>query len=96
MTALDALPAARGRAHTSSRRHLKVRRKGAVKVRSLALTPEEAAAKIGVVTEAWLRRKAGQRKIPCTRFDGVLGFSLEDCRQIVAMFHEPAKPQPGR
>jgi hypothetical protein len=64
---------------------------------ALLYTPAEAAVRLGgVVTEAWLRRKAGERKIPCTRLMGYLGFSERDLAEILDLFHSPAKTRASR
>lgn len=41
-----------------------------------------AAAKLLAVKESWLRRKAGQRAIPCTFLGKHLRFSTDDLRSI--------------
>jgi excisionase family DNA binding protein len=50
-------------------------------------TPGEAA-EILTVKESWLRRKAGQRIIPCTFVGRHLRFSTADLRQIVDAGHQ--------
>ncbi|MFI5591670.1 helix-turn-helix domain-containing protein [Amycolatopsis sp. NPDC051758] len=49
----------------------------------LLYTPAAAAERL-TVGESWLRRKAGQRLIPCTFIGKHLRFSDEDLRAIVA------------
>jgi hypothetical protein len=64
---------------------------------ALLFTPAQAAERLGgVVTEAWLRRKAGRREIPCTRLMGCLGFSEGNLAQIVEQFNSPAKTRASR
>ncbi|WP_335338369.1 helix-turn-helix domain-containing protein [Kibdelosporangium phytohabitans] len=50
-------------------------------------TPGEAA-EILTVKESWLRRKAGQRLIPCTFVGKHLRFSTADLRQIADTGHQ--------
>jgi excisionase family DNA binding protein len=49
----------------------------------LVYTPGQAA-ELLAVTEAWLRRKAGQRRIPCTRIGKRVLFTPDDLHAIVA------------
>lgn len=49
----------------------------------LLYTPAAAAARL-TVGESWLRRKAGQRLIPCTFVGKHLRFTEDDLRAIVA------------
>jgi len=49
----------------------------------LLYTPQEAATMLRI-PESWLRRKAGQRKIPSTRLGKHLRFSDTDLAHIVA------------
>jgi hypothetical protein len=64
---------------------------------ALLYTPAEAAERLGgVVTEAWLRRKAGERTIPCTRLLGNLGFSERNLAEILEQFHSPPKTRASR
>jgi hypothetical protein len=64
---------------------------------ALLYTPAEASVRLGgVVTEAWLRRKAGRRETPCTRSMGCLGFSEENLAQLVAQFNSPPKARTSR
>jgi excisionase family DNA binding protein len=44
-------------------------------------TPREAAARLAM-PESWLRRKAGQRLIPCTKLGKHLRFSPDDLARI--------------
>jgi excisionase family DNA binding protein len=53
-------------------------------------TPTEAAAVL-TVRESWLRRQAGQRRIPCTFLGRHLRFSDLDLRAIVAAGSRPAQ-----
>lgn len=46
-------------------------------------TPAEAA-ELLTVPESWLRRQAGQRRIPCTYLGKHLRFSTADLRDIIA------------
>jgi hypothetical protein len=55
----------------------------------LVFTPAQAAARLGLVTEAWLRRKARERRIPYTRLGGFVGFSQKDLDEIVVQFGLP-------
>jgi hypothetical protein len=55
----------------------------------LVHTPAEAAKRIGIVTERWLRRKAGERRIPCTRMGRAIGFTDEDIQAIIEQFRRP-------
>lgn len=48
----------------------------------LLFTPAQAANKLGV-RESWLRRRAGQGTIPCTRLGKHLRFSDADLVQII-------------
>jgi excisionase family DNA binding protein len=50
----------------------------------LLYTPQEAATRLRI-PESWLRRKAGQRKIPSTRLGKHLRFSDADLSRIVAI-----------
>ena len=59
----------------------------------LIFTPAKAAAKLGVVTETWLRRKAREGRIPCTRLDGFLGFSRQNLEEITDQFNTPVRPK---
>jgi len=57
----------------------------------MVYTPEEAAERIGnVVSAAWLRRKAGQKKIPCSRL-GKLGFTQKHLDEIVERSDSPVR-----
>ncbi|MGW5053986.1 helix-turn-helix domain-containing protein [Actinokineospora sp. NPDC004072] len=58
---------------------------------NLLYTPAEAAS-ILAVKESWLRRSAGQRRIPCTFLGKHLRFSRSDLQGIVASAHRPARP----
>jgi excisionase family DNA binding protein len=51
-------------------------------------TPAQAAALLAV-KESWLRRKAGQRAIPCTFLGKHLRFSTHDLRAITALGSQP-------
>lgn len=51
-------------------------------------TPARAAALLAV-KESWLRRKAGQRAIPCTFVGKHLRFSTHDLRAITALGAQP-------
>lgn len=51
-------------------------------------TPAQAAALLAV-KESWLRRKAGQRAIPCTFVGKHLRFSTHDLRAITALGAQP-------
>lgn len=51
-------------------------------------TPAEAA-DILTVRESWLRRQAGQQRIPCTFLGKHLRFSDADIRQIIAAGSQP-------
>jgi hypothetical protein len=51
-------------------------------------TPAQAAALLAV-RESWLRRKAGQRAIPCTFVGKHLRFSTHDLRAITALGAQP-------
>ncbi|SDN08151.1 DNA binding domain-containing protein, excisionase family [Lentzea albidocapillata subsp. violacea] len=51
-------------------------------------TPAEAA-DILTVRESWLRRQAGQRRIPCTFLGKHLRFSDADIQQIIAAGSRP-------
>ena len=53
-------------------------------------TPAEAAGMLKV-RESWLRRKAGQRTIPCTFLGKHLRFSVRDLREITTKteHHQP-------
>jgi excisionase family DNA binding protein len=51
-------------------------------------TPGEAAARLAV-RESWLRRKAGQRQVPCTMLGKHLRFSDADLHAIT---HAAARP----
>ncbi|WP_410671250.1 helix-turn-helix domain-containing protein [Amycolatopsis sp. cmx-4-68] len=67
----------------------------------LLYTPAAAAERL-TVGESWLRRKAGQRIIPCTFVGKHLRFSDEDLRAIVAAgsrgprLRNQAPSRPGR
>lgn len=64
----------------------------------LLYTPAAAAKRL-TIGESWLRRKAGQRLIPCTFVGKHLRFTDDDLRAIVAAGHRgPShrKPAPGR
>ncbi|GHG50390.1 MULTISPECIES: helix-turn-helix domain-containing protein [Amycolatopsis] len=52
----------------------------------LLYTPAAAAERL-TVSESWLRRKAGQRLIPCTFVGKHLRFTEDDLRAIVAAGH---------
>ncbi|WIV57782.1 helix-turn-helix domain-containing protein [Amycolatopsis nalaikhensis] len=52
----------------------------------LLYTPTAAAERL-TVGESWLRRKAGQRLIPCTFVGKHLRFTEDDLRSIVAAGH---------
>ena len=52
----------------------------------LLYTPATAAERL-TVGESWLRRKAGQRLIPCTFVGKHLRFTEDDLRSIVAAGH---------
>lgn len=54
-------------------------------------TPAEAA-ELLTVRESWLRRQAGQRRIPCTLIGRHLRFSRRDVDAIIAAGARPAKP----
>lgn len=54
---------------------------------SLLLYTPAAAAERLTVGESWLRRKAGQRLIPCTFVGKHLRFTEDDLRAIVAAGH---------
>jgi excisionase family DNA binding protein len=63
----------------------------AVKRRAAAALPPPAsvytpgqAAELLAVTEVWLRRKTGQRRIPCTRIGKRVFFTPDDLHAIVA------------
>lgn len=51
-------------------------------------TPAEAA-EILTVRESWLRRQAGQRRIPCTFLGKHLRFSDADIQQIITAGAQP-------
>jgi excisionase family DNA binding protein len=51
-------------------------------------TPAQAAALLAV-KESWLRRKAGQRAIPCTFVGKHLRFATHDLRAITALGAQP-------
>jgi excisionase family DNA binding protein len=57
-------------------------------VPSRLYTPAEAA-DILTVRESWLRRQAGQRRIPCTFLGKHLRFSDADIQQIIAAGSQP-------
>ncbi|MEV6828176.1 helix-turn-helix domain-containing protein [Amycolatopsis sp. NPDC051102] len=67
----------------------------------LLYTPAAAAQRL-TVGESWLRRKAGQRLIPCTFVGKHLRFTEDDLRAIVAAGHRGpshqnhAPSRPGR
>jgi hypothetical protein len=54
----------------------------------LVYTPAQAARMVAT-TEAWLRRKAGQGRIPCTRIGKRLGFTRDDLTAIVDAGRQP-------
>lgn len=54
-------------------------------------TPAEAA-ELLTVRESWLRRQAGQRRIPCTFLGRHLRFSHQDLDKIIAAGARSAKP----
>jgi excisionase family DNA binding protein len=56
-------------------------------------TPAQAAALLAV-KESWLRRKAGQRAIPCTFVGKHLRFSAHDLRAITALGAQPVVARP--
>jgi hypothetical protein len=56
------------------------------KVGRLLYTPAAAAERLAV-GESWLRRKAGQRLVPCTFVGKHLRFTEDDLRAIVAAGH---------
>jgi len=58
-------------------------------------TPAEAA-ELLTVRESWLRRQAGQQRIPCTFLGRHLRFSDRDLDAIVAAGSRPAKAAPRR
>lgn len=58
-------------------------------------TPAEAA-KLLTVRESWLRRQAGQRRIPCTMIGRHLRFSRRDVDAIIAAGARPPKAARGR
>ena len=62
---------------------------------ALLHTPAEAA-EILHVKESWLRRRAGQRRIPCSRLGKHLRFSDADLRAIVTSAAHPARNTPRR
>lgn len=53
-------------------------------------TPAEAAALL-TVPESWLRRQAGQRKLPCTFLGRHLRFSDADLQAIITAGARPAR-----
>ncbi|WP_208720379.1 helix-turn-helix domain-containing protein [Amycolatopsis circi] len=57
-------------------------RDGAVSPDQLVYTPEQSARRL-TIPESWLRREAGERKIPCTFLGKHLRFSEADLRAIV-------------
>ncbi|WP_157360642.1 helix-turn-helix domain-containing protein [Amycolatopsis thermoflava] len=57
----------------------------------ILFTPAQAADRL-TVRESWLRRKAGERKIPCTFLGKHLRFSEADLHAIVANGHRIAGP----
>lgn len=59
----------------------------------LLYTPAQAA-RLLAVRESWLRRRAGQRTIPCTFIGKHLRFSPSDLRAIVD-FGQQTRPTPG-
>ncbi len=66
----------------------------------LLYTPAAAAERL-TIGESWLRRKAGQRLIPCTFVGKHLRFTEEDLRAIVAAGHRGPRnrdqaSRPGR
>ncbi|RSD16291.1 helix-turn-helix domain-containing protein [Amycolatopsis eburnea] len=66
----------------------------------LLYTPAAAAERL-TVGESWLRRKAGQRLIPCTYVGKHLRFTEDDLRTIVAAGHRGPRnrdqtSRPGR
>jgi hypothetical protein len=63
--------------------------------RPLLYTPAQAAPMLAI-TEAWLRRKAGQRLIPCSRVGKRLLFSDADLQSIVAAAQQPASTETPR
>lgn len=54
-------------------------------------TPAEAAVLL-TVPESWLRRQAGQRKLPCTFLGRHLRFSDADLQAIITAGARPARP----
>jgi excisionase family DNA binding protein len=58
-------------------------------VRTRVHTPAQAA-KLLTVPESWLRRQAGQRRIPCTFLGRHLRFSNSDLDAIIAIGARPA------
>jgi excisionase family DNA binding protein len=63
---------------------------GEVSVGRRVRTPAEAA-ELLTVRESWLRRQAGQQRIPCTFLGRHLRFSDRDLDAIVAAGSRPAK-----
>ena len=58
-------------------------------------TPAQAAALL-TVSECWLRRQAGQRRIPCTFLGRRLRFSDADLDAIITAGARPARTPRGR
>jgi helix-turn-helix protein len=67
-------------------------------IEPLLYTPAQAVKRIGVelVSERWLRRMAGERRIPCTRIGRSIGFSEEDIQAIIAQFNSPVAKRRAR
>lgn len=58
-------------------------------------TPAQAADRLAV-SESWLRRQAGQRRIPSTRIGKHLRFSATDLGDIVAAGHRQPRRRSAR
>ncbi|WP_156757005.1 helix-turn-helix domain-containing protein [Actinokineospora pegani] len=63
---------------------------GAKGAEPLLLTPAEAA-RLLRVRESWLRRQAGQRRVPCSFVGKHLRFSHADIEQIAKAGRRPAR-----
>ncbi|MEC3979891.1 helix-turn-helix domain-containing protein [Amycolatopsis sp. H20-H5] len=57
---------------------------------TLLHTPAEAATLLAT-SESWLRRKAGQRLLPCTIVGKRLRFAPSDLEKIIAISQRPAR-----
>ncbi|WP_197523379.1 helix-turn-helix domain-containing protein [Actinokineospora pegani] len=60
----------------------------------LLLTPAQAAGLLQV-RESWLRRQAGQRRVPCSFVGKHLRFSHADVEQIAKAGRRPARTAPA-